>query len=67
MTTQEKREKCVKAHQYIYYVLHKQVVTDQEFDSMCKRFGIEGGGGSDRHEDYPAGVVSLAKIYLETI
>jgi hypothetical protein len=36
------------------------VLSDYEYDMLCKRFGVEGGGGSDRASDYPEEVKQIA-------
>jgi len=50
----------VKAHQFLYYVEANPVLTDQEYDAFCKRYGIEGSGGSDSRSDYSDFIIALA-------
>ncbi len=54
----------VAAHQYLYYVLSTPVWSDYDYDHYCKANGIEGGGGSDRAQDYSACVIHLAEMML---
>jgi len=42
----------MRAHQYLYYVQCRPVLTDHQYDSFCKQHGLFGGGGSDRESDY---------------
>ena len=51
----------VKAHQYLYYVAAKPVWSDYQYDVFCKEHGIEGGGGSDRAQDYSPEIIKLAE------
>ncbi len=45
-------ELLIMAHKYLYYVKAMPVLTDYQYDLLCSRYGIEGGGGSDRESDY---------------
>lgn len=42
----------MRAHQYLYYVKCRPVLTDRQYDSFCKKHCLFGGGGSDRESDY---------------
>jgi NAD-dependent DNA ligase len=42
----------VRAHQYLYYVRLTPVLTDYDYDMLCHRLGVEGGGGSDLASSY---------------
>lgn len=55
----------IRAHQYLYYVLGRPVVTDYVYDMLCKQHGIEGGGGSDLASSYSEEEIRLAKKMLE--
>lgn len=55
----------IRAHQYLYYVLVRPVISDYDYDMMCARHGIEGGGGSDLASSYSEEEVRLAKKMLE--
>lgn len=46
------KETEIRAHQYLYYVLGTPVITDREYDYMCRLCGIEGSGGSDLESSY---------------
>ncbi len=50
----------VAAHQYCYYVLADTIWSDRVYDDYCKLHGIEGGGGSDRAQDYAPHIITLA-------
>lgn len=49
------------AHQYLYYVLGEPAISDYEYDMFCKLHNLDGGGGSDRKEDYSQEIINLAK------
>ncbi len=53
------------AHQYLYYVISKPILTDYEYDQFCKKFGLDGNGGSDRAVDYSPEVIALAMTMLK--
>lgn len=53
----------MKAHQYLYYVEARPVLSDYEYDKFCREHDLEGGGGSDRASDYPPAVIALAKSF----
>jgi hypothetical protein len=55
----------IMAHQFLYYVLGSPVITDYEYDRLCKDLGCDGTGGSDRFEDYPIIVREKAMKLLE--
>lgn len=57
-------EQLVKAHQYLYYVLCRPVLSDYEYDMYCRKHGIPGGGGSDFAGDYSTETVQLAMSLL---
>lgn len=59
-------EKIIQAHQYLYYVKTKPIWTDYQYDRYCSKYNIEGGGGSDREDDYPADIKDLAHQMLTT-
>lgn len=50
----------MEAHQFLYYVLSRPVLTDQQYDTFCRRNGLEGNGGSDRAADYRPEIAALA-------
>ena len=50
----------MKAHQYLYYVANRPVMSDYDYDMFCKANGLEGGGGSDRAIDYTQEEIALA-------
>lgn len=58
-------EDLVKAHQYLYYVEARPVLSDYEYDKFCEAHGIEGGGGSDLASDYSENIKDLAAAILK--
>lgn len=42
----------MRAHQYLYYVECRPVISDYDYDLFCTAHGLHGGGGSDRASDY---------------
>lgn len=50
----------IKVHQYLYYVLNDPVLSDYEYDMLCKKHGINGAGGSDMASDYPPAIRAIA-------
>lgn len=60
MTPEDK----IKAHQYLYYVLNRPVLSDYAYDMLCKRVGVFGGGGSDNPNDYTKEQKELAYRFL---
>lgn len=42
----------MRAHQFLYYVLGRPVISDYQYDMFCKEHGLFGGGGSDSASDY---------------
>lgn len=50
----------IRAHQYLYYVRGLPVLSDYDYDKLCERLDVFGGGGSDRAADYSAEVIVLA-------
>ena len=57
-------ENLIKAHQYLYYVKGDTVISDFEYDQLCKKHNFFGGGGSDRAQDYSKEIQELAmEIY----
>ena len=42
----------IRSHQFCYYVQGTPVITDHEYDELCKKHGIDGSGGSDLAESY---------------
>ncbi len=55
----------VRAHQYLYYVLGTPVITDYDYDMLCRRLGAEGGGGSDLASSYTVEEKDLAAQLLK--
>lgn len=53
------------AHQYLYYVVSRPVLTDYQYDRFCEEHGLDGIGGSDLASDYPPAVVALAERITE--
>lgn len=56
----------VRAHQYLYYVLAQPVLSDWDYDALCRHHGIEGGGGSDMAESYTEEEKALARRLRES-
>ena len=56
----------MRAHQYLYYVMCRPVISDYEYDRFCKKHGLEGGGGSDRASDYSAHEIAHAMRLANT-
>jgi hypothetical protein len=54
----------IRAHQYLYYVLVRPVITDYEYDMLCSAAGVEGGGGSDLASSYTLEEKELATQLL---
>lgn len=50
----------IRAHQYLYYVAHQQVLTDHEYDMFGRHTGEDYKGGSDNPLDYSVDQVVLA-------
>ena len=65
MTTLLPPEQIVQAHQYLYYILAKPVLSDYEYDMLCKKHGIDGGGGSDMASSYPVAIRAIALNMLK--
>lgn len=65
MTTLLPPEQIVQAHQYLYYVLAKPVLSDYDYDMFCKKHGIDGNGGSDLESSYPAAIKAIALNMLK--
>lgn len=57
--------KEVKAHQYLYYVVGRPVLSDYDYDMLCRKLGVEGGGGSDLASSYSKEEKELAEAYLK--
>ena len=55
-------ESVIRAHQYLYYVLGEPVLSDREYDDLCRRNNVFGGGGSDRASDYTLEERQLAEL-----
>lgn len=56
--------KAMLAHQYLYYVLGRPVISDIEYDQFCKQHGLSGHGGSDSAASYPQEIKDLAAALL---
>jgi hypothetical protein len=54
-------QQTVRAHQYLYYVLTQPVLSDWDYDTLCRHHGIEGGGGSSFESDYTEEEKALAR------
>lgn len=54
-------EEIMKAHQYLYYVKARPVLSDREYDQFCKANGLFGGGGSDCEDHYSEAIKKLAR------
>ncbi len=54
------KKKLIEAHQYLYYCKGLPVISDYEYDQMCDKWGIFGGGGSDMESSYSEDIKSLA-------
>ena len=50
----------LRAHQYLYYVTQREVLTDHEYDLFGRWSGKEYKGGSDRAESYTTTQTNLA-------
>lgn len=66
-------ETLALAHRYLYYVECLPVISDQEYDKLEKEALATVGPdsllnqpGSDKSEDYPEHVVSLAEFILNS-
>lgn len=57
----------VEAHKYLYYVLNRPVLSDYEYDKLCKDNGLDGKGGSDLDTSYSIEVKQLANKLLKNI
>ncbi len=57
-------EQVVQAHQYLYYVLSRPVLSDFDYDMLCRQHEIDGGGGSDCESHYTPEVKALAEDFL---
>ncbi len=57
-------EEVMRAHQYLYYVKNSPVWSDYQYDMYCREKGLDGGGGSDRAQDYTETVKRLAESLL---
>lgn len=42
----------IRAHQFCYYVRGTPVISDHEYDDLCRLHGIDGSGGSDLADSY---------------
>jgi hypothetical protein len=60
-------EDIVRIHQYLKHVASKPLISDHEFSMLCIRAGIEGGGGSDKKEDYPAKTIESAEKIMQRL
>lgn len=50
----------MKAHQYLYCVIGRPVISDREYDEFCRTHGLSGCGGSDCANDYSAAEIEYA-------
>lgn len=57
-------EQIIQAHQYLYYVLAKPVLSDYDYDMFCRANGCMGNGGSDSADDYTEADKALAEDIL---
>lgn len=55
----------LRAHQYLYYILARPVLTDYEYDMFGRDSGEDYKGGSDRTEDYSLNDKALALAILD--
>jgi len=53
----------LRAHQYLYYVVQREVLTDREYDLFGRDTGEDYKGGSDRPEDYTPEQIMLAMSF----
>ncbi len=58
---EEQLNNSIKAHQYLYYVEGTPIISDQAYDTLCKKLNVFGGGGSDRAADYSKETKELAR------
>jgi len=58
------KTKLIEAHQYLYYCKGTPVISDFEYDQLCKKWDIFGGGGSDLESSYGEDVKSIAATLL---
>lgn len=65
MISQEDAEKTVKIHQYLYYVRCEPIISDYEYDQFCKKWKIDGSGGSDIEGSYSKEIIDLAEELLK--
>ena len=56
----EQELNMIQAHQYLYYVKGTPIISDYNYDQLCKKHDVFGGGGSDRAEDYSKEIQELA-------
>lgn len=54
----------IRAHQYLYYVASKEVLTDRDYDIFGRDTGEDYKGGSDRADDYTPEQVLLAEAIV---
>lgn len=64
MSTAPTPAQLVRAHQYLYYVLSRPVISDHVYDLYCRDHGIDGGGGSDLDSSYTDEERALAQQLL---
>lgn len=55
----------IRAHQFLYYVLARPVLTDHEYDVFGRDSGEDYKGGSDMPASYPTHQKALAYDILE--
>lgn len=63
--TNQNPESLIKAHQYLYYCLGTPVLSDYEYDKLCRDLDINGKGGSDLESSYTAEEKQLALDLLK--
>lgn len=57
----------MKVHQYLYYVLHKPLWTDQAYDTYCLDHNLQGIGGSDLPSDYSLPIREYANSLVQSM
>ena len=60
MTATQAPTKYIQANQYLYHVLRQPLLTNKEYDRVCRVMNIDGTGGSSEPSDYSDSVIALA-------
>ena len=57
-------DQYVRAHQYLYHVMCKPVLSDYDYDKPARHRPDQGKGGSDLHDQYIQEDIELALAIL---